>query len=92
MTFALFYDIVFFQISAFRSTAGINYNVETLATIDNSDYYPSTDAVFNTLEFQGELGSRVQIPANQGDIKIYDLENKGDTNFRVTVNGWYYKG
>jgi len=61
---------------------------DTLATISDSDFYPTYNAIAPVVSYQGDTASRFEIDTS-GNLYVLDPTSAGDSHWRCTFNLWY---
>jgi hypothetical protein len=69
-------------------SGGTPSSTDLIATISNSDYFPSVRTIMPTISYQADSATMVEIHTN-GDILCISPNNLGLSTFYVTINGFY---
>lgn len=62
--------------------------VDDIATINDSDFYPITEAVFPTISHQGDYALNIRIQTG-GTVQVVWASNPGDATWYGIINGFY---
>ena len=83
-----FMGFVFISFGCAKNYSNVSSG-DVIASLDDSDYYPSAGMNLVTVGYQGDLAERIFIGTN-GEIQVAGPINAGsDNNFYILVNGWY---
>ena len=90
LTTCNFYSFNGFMFFSFvcEHAGGAPSNGEVFMTINDSDYYPTTQHSCPSISYQGDNAYRISIDTN-GQFQVFDPNNPGGSTFFICVNAHY---
>ena len=62
---------------------------DTFTTVNNSNYYPVSDAVFPGIGYQQDSVGYLKLSSSTGEFQIYSPTNLGIAPFYISFNGFF---
>lgn len=84
-----FNGFMFVNLRINYTSSFVNGDTLTLATISDSDFWPTNDFTFPTISYQGDYANLVFIRSSNGQIESEAVQNYGDSSFYSILNGFY---